>query len=409
MGFLNKLFGIPEVHSKHGEMIDQMLEIVHWFMLLLFVGWSLYLTIAIWKHHRSRAPKASYSGYTGNATTHIEIGVILAEVILLLGLAFPLWSKQVDNFPDPDVRIHAWAYQFGWNFHYPGPDGRFGQTDRFKISSTNPVGLEKEDPNAADDFISSSLVIPKDKKIEISVTSKDVIHNLALVGMRIATDADPGKVNRIWFVPTKAGLSEVICGQLCGPAHGNMKAICEVVNDMKSFDGWATEQNRVFPDLGPAAAAVPVVFTPPPAAPVAAVAALAVSAPAAATVNKLTLGVIPNVMKFDQDTLTVKTGEKVQLLFRNEKCALMHNILIGTPGSKDAIGGLADKMMTDPSAMAKAYIPDSSDILFKGTKLVPTGQSDLLEFTAPAPGDYPYICTFPGHWRLMQGVLKVLP
>ena len=59
---------------------------------------------------------------------------------------------------------------------------------------------------------------------------------------------------------------------------------------------------------------------------------------------------------------------------------------------------------------AKHYLPDSPEILAASSRLIGLGQSDLIEFTAPAtPGDYPYLCTFPGHWRTMNGVLKVVP
>jgi len=146
----------------------------------------------------------------------------------------------------------------------------------------------------------------------------------------------------------------------------------------------------------------------PAAAPEAKPAAAADAKPAAGDATKLMLGVVPNVMQYDKKELTVKAGAKVMLLLRNEKCPLQHNFILLKPGTKDAVGALADKMLTDPEALKKLYLPDSKDIIVKGTKLVGIGQSDLIEFTAPAEaGDYPYICTFPGHWRLMNGVLKV--
>ena len=173
----------------------------------------------------------------------------------------------------------------------------------------------------------------------------------------------------------------------------------------------------------PAAPAAPA--TPAPAAPEAPAATPATPAPAAAPaatsapaatnapageVTKLALGVLPLVMKFDKASLEAKAGAKVMLLFRNEKCALQHNFLLVNPGKLNDIGALADKMLTDPQAMAKHYTPTSPEILAHSTKLIGVGQSDLIEFTAPTtPGDYPYLCTFPGHWRLMNGVLKVLP
>ena len=91
-------------------------------------------------------------------------------------------------------------------------------------------------------MITGSLVLPNRKQIEINVTSKDVIHNLALPTMRIAQDADPGKFSRMWFVPTKAGKSDIICGQLCGPVHGQMRSELEVVTDEKKFQTWLSEQ-----------------------------------------------------------------------------------------------------------------------------------------------------------------------
>lgn len=146
-------------------------------------------------------------------------------------------------------------------------------------------------------------------------------------------------------------------------------------------------------------------------APKPAAAAPAAAAPAAAgETAKVMLGVLPAVMKFDKATLEVKAGAKVMLLFRNEKCPLQHNFLLVKPGKLNDMGALADKMLTDPQAMAKHYTPESPEILAHSTKLIGTGQSDLIEFTAPTtPGDYPYLCTFPGHWRMMNGVLKVVP
>ena len=125
---------------------------------------------------------------------------------------------------------------------------------------------------------------------------------------------------------------------------------------------------------------------------------------------KLVLGVVPAVMKFDQELLTVRVRQQVMLLFRNEKCPLQHNFILAKPGTLAAIGALADRMLTDPQALARHYVPASPDILAQSSKLLGIGQSDLIEFTAPSePGDYPFLCAFPGHWRMMHGVLRVVP
>jgi RNA polymerase sigma factor (sigma-70 family) len=127
-------------------------------------------------------------------------------------------------------------------------------------------------------------------------------------------------------------------------------------------------------------------------------------------VAKIRVGVVPAVMKFDVTRFNVLPGQKVFLLFSNEKCPLQHNLCILKPGTKDKVAEAALKAVADPSFMQHNCFLDSPDVLFKGTKLVGPGQSDLLEFTTPLePGDYPYLCTFPGHSMLMHGVMEVRP
>ena len=113
-------------------------------------------------------------------------------------------------------------------------------------------------------------------------------------------------------------------------------------------------------------------------------------------------------MKWDKNEFTVKAGAKVKLTLNNDSAIpLQHNLLILKPGTLQKVGMLANNMLTDPQAMAKGYIPESEDILF-ATKLINPKESETIEFTAPTePGEYPYTCTFPGHWMVMQGVMKV--
>src|SRR4030095_11039822 len=100
------------------------LEFCHWFMALLFVGWSCYFFYTLWRFSRSRNPKADYHGVHSKASAHLEFSVIVIEVVLLLGFGLPLWGKRNDptNFVDNKdaVKVHVIAAQFSWTFHYPG-------------------------------------------------------------------------------------------------------------------------------------------------------------------------------------------------------------------------------------------------------------------------------------------------
>ena len=84
------------------------------------------------------------------------------------------------------------------------------------------------------------MKLPVGRPVIVDVASKDVIHNLALVPMRAAQDATPGVKSHMWFKPTKEGTWDIICGQLCGPGHAQMKAILEVV-PAADYDTWAKE------------------------------------------------------------------------------------------------------------------------------------------------------------------------
>ncbi|MCB1275912.1 plastocyanin/azurin family copper-binding protein [Prosthecobacter sp.] len=116
-------------------------------------------------------------------------------------------------------------------------------------------------------------------------------------------------------------------------------------------------------------------------------------------------------LAYETTELSVKAGQKVKLTLNNTGGVLPqpHNFLLLKPGKLDAVGALANAMLADPQGMAKSYIPEAAkpDII-ANTKLVQPNQSETIEFTAPADaGDYPYICTFPGHWMLMRGVMHV--
>jgi cytochrome c oxidase subunit 2 len=133
--------------------------------------------------------------------------------------------------------------KFLWNFQYPGNDLMLSTWNPADISPTNTTGRELNDPNGKDDFVNpGTLKLPVGRPVIVDVASKDVIHNLALVPMRAAQDACPGVKSHMWFKPVKTGTWDIICGQLCGPGHAQMKAVLEVV-EAKEYDEWAKEQS----------------------------------------------------------------------------------------------------------------------------------------------------------------------
>lgn len=244
---LNKLLGIVENASEHGYQVDQMLEFVHWVMLLLFVGWSIFFLTTLIKFHRSRNPKADYHGVRSKASTHIELMVVLVESVFLLGFGIPLWGKRVYG-PRPEAevdRVRVVAEQFKWNFHYPGEDGVFGRQKVELVSAANPLGIDYSDPNAKDDIVSiNEMHLQVDRSVITEISSKDVVHSFSLQHMRIGQDATPGMVSPIWFKPVRKGEFEIICGQLCGQNHYAMRGIM-VVDSPEDFAEWKKEMLKM--------------------------------------------------------------------------------------------------------------------------------------------------------------------
>ncbi|MEQ8471500.1 MAG: ThuA domain-containing protein [Marinoscillum sp.] len=124
--------------------------------------------------------------------------------------------------------------------------------------------------------------------------------------------------------------------------------------------------------------------------------------------RQIEISVVKNQMKYDTESFTVKAGETVQITFENPDF-MQHNLLIIKPGTLEKVGAAADALATSSDGVEKDYIPQISEVLFK-TKLVDPNKSVTLTFTAPTEaGDYPFVCTFPGHWRIMNGIMKVVP
>ena len=243
----SELLGLPENYSAHGGSVDHMIMVVHWFMLALFVGWTIFFFVCLFKFWHKRNPKASYEGVRSHLSSHMEVAVIIIEAVLLLGFAFPLWNERVDDWEtvqemDP-VRVRVVGWQFGWTYHYPGLDGKFGRTDAALISSSNDLGIDYTDPNAHDDFTAPVLKLPAQRPSVLNVGTKDVIHNYHIVPMRVQQDAIPGKEIAMWFTPVKPMETYVICGQLCGEGHANMIGTMEVV-PREDYDSWAKAQSE---------------------------------------------------------------------------------------------------------------------------------------------------------------------
>lgn len=115
-----------------------------------------------------------------------------------------------------------------------------------------------------------------------------------------------------------------------------------------------------------------------------------------------------DTMKFSVAQIEAKPGEALEVVFTNAgtvpREAMAHNFVLLKPLSDDQIAAFA----ASAAAKSPSFLPDDESLILAHTKTLGPKESDKVDFTAPtAPGEYPYICTFPGHYMLMHGKLIV--
>ena len=236
--------GLPVEASVHAARIDLIIGLVHWLMLAMFVGWSIFFVYVLVRFRRGAHPQARYEGTSGRWARLAELGVVAAEVVLLVFFSIPTWSARVDAFPSEQQAtvVRVVAEQFIWNIQYPGADGVFGRTRVDLVGPDNPLGLDISDSAARDDvWTQNQLNLPVGRPVIVHLSSKDVIHSFGLPQMRVKQDAIPGIEQRLWFTPTKTGEWEIACSQLCGLGHYRMRGFY-TIQTQADFNAWLASQ-----------------------------------------------------------------------------------------------------------------------------------------------------------------------
>ena len=253
-------FGLPINMSVQGARIDEINAIVHWLMLILFVGWGIFFIVSLVKFRASNNDTADYEGVKSHLSSVLEAAVAVIEIVILFGFGFPIWADRVTDVPAPSESVHlrVIGQQFAWNIHYPGPDSKFGSTRAELVDEQdNPIGLDRSSDNAADDFYTvNQFHIPVNQKIRVDLTSKDVIHSFSLPELRVKQDAIPGMTIPVHFqatmtseefLKTTVGTAregrglEVTCAQLCGLGHYRMRGFF-TVHDDDGYQAWLDVQ-----------------------------------------------------------------------------------------------------------------------------------------------------------------------
>ena len=122
---------------------------------------------------------------------------------------------------------------------YAGPDGIFGKQDMKFVTADNVFGVDPGDAHGKDDIQTlNEIHVVVNKPVIIYLSSKDVIHSLKIIAMRVCQDAIPGLRIPVWFTPTKEGRYQINCAQLCGGGHSAMTGGFLIVESQADYDKW---------------------------------------------------------------------------------------------------------------------------------------------------------------------------
>src|SRR5271156_3939908 len=244
--FVMHIWWLPVDISTTGPAVDHQMNDTMIGTGILFLAGQLALAVFVWGSS-NRASGRKIRIFPGGATPLVTAAIILVglEILTLTFVGSKAWGAFY--LPPPaanSLRIDVQAEQFAFYFRYAGPDGQFGalHPDKINDGSGNYFGLDPANDIAArDDIVVGSLVVPVNPPILLTLHSKDVGHSLYVPVLRIQQDFVPGLEIPVHFTATQTGKFEIVCTQLCGLGHYNMKAYLQVMTE-SDYEQWLKSQ-----------------------------------------------------------------------------------------------------------------------------------------------------------------------
>jgi len=228
---------LPVDASLHGPAVDHHLLLNLWIALALLAVAHLLLFASLVRR-RTQPPAAQL------LSEYLPLAAITLLFIFLGVRAEHLWAAQRYTGANLSaMQVEVTGMQFAWYFRYPGADAHFGLTDLAlaDAASGNPLGLDQRDPYATDDIVSSQLVLPVGREVDLALRSTDVIHGFSIPALRLKQNAMPGETAHIHFTPTAPGDYAILCTQVCGSGHYRMNATLRIL-PLDQFNAWLAQK-----------------------------------------------------------------------------------------------------------------------------------------------------------------------
>lgn len=238
--FLAPSWFLPVDASAHGPALDHHLLLNLWIALALLALAHLVLLVGLLARRRTEATDLWRIEYLPLAALAILFATLTIK-------AEQLWADaRYTGASLTALQVEVTGVQFAWYFRYPGPDATFGITRPQLIApgEGNPLGLDPADPHSADDEVTSELVLPSNREVDLRLNAQDVIHGFSIPELRLKQNAVPGQPIHIHFTPTTPGTYAILCTQVCGLGHYRMNATLRILPPSQ-FAAWLAAKQKV--------------------------------------------------------------------------------------------------------------------------------------------------------------------
>ncbi len=246
---------LPEAASEHGEKIDSMFNITLIITTIVFIATHI-LLFAFSYIYRYKGDRKAY--YYPHNNTIEKIWTIVPALVLtvLVLMGFLTWRSIFYKIEDPNnkpLSIEVTGSQFAWAIRYAGQDGVVGRKNYKLITATNGLGMDFKDKNTHDDLMADEIVLPVNKPVRFTLTSKDVLHSFYMPHFRVQLNTVPGMSSYFEFTPTittaemQAKVNDpafkyvLLCAKICGQGHFNMQKSVRVVSQ-EEYNEWIKKQ-----------------------------------------------------------------------------------------------------------------------------------------------------------------------
>jgi cytochrome c oxidase subunit 2 len=233
--------------ASNWRYIDDTIIITFWITGVVFTAIVLFMAYCVFRFRHQEGRRAAYEPENKRLEWWLAIGTAVGVAAMLTPGLF-VWSQFV-TVPKGASELEVVGQQWQWTFRLPGQDGRLGTSDTRNVSSDNPLGLNRSDPNGQDDVVieGGELHLPLGKPVKVLLRSIDVVHDFYVPEFRAKMDLMPGLVTYFWFTPTRTGTFDILCAGFCGVGHPQMRGSV-VVEQESDYQTWLKTQ-RTFAQI----------------------------------------------------------------------------------------------------------------------------------------------------------------